>query len=309
MTEIVENGATPPPRRRIRLVAASDIKRERVEWLWEGRVPVGMLTLLAGDPGLGKSLLTVNLAARVTRAGGNVVMVAGEDSLGATAKPRLEAAQADLSHVTFAKVLDLDGGYEDALRLPIDVAELTATVKEEGAQLVVVDPVTAHLETFVNSWSDQSIRTALAPLHALGEETGCAVVCVLHLNKSLSGDALRRISGSVGFQGAARSVLLLARDPGDEDGAEGHLRVLAHVKCNVAPLAPALSFKVEPVLIPAQDEEPEVRTACVVELGESDYNGQDLLAPASSEERSALAEAQDFLQGALANGIDVLAKI
>jgi archaellum biogenesis ATPase FlaH len=289
--------------RRAVLTAASRVKRERVEWLWLGRVPLGMLTLLAGDPGLGKSLLTVSLAAQVSREGRNVILVAGEDSPGATVRPRLEAEEADLDRVTFLTVAM--SGYEDGLRLPTDMVELDAAVAEEEARLVVIDPITAHLAETINSWSDQSIRTALAPLHTLARERGCAVVAVLHLNKSLSADALRRISGSVGFQGAARSVLLLARDP--EDEPSGNRRVLAHIKCNVGPEQGSVAFQVEPVLIPARDGDPEVDTARLVEVGESSYTKHDLLAPADSEERSSRDEAEEFLQIELAEGarIDV----
>jgi hypothetical protein len=45
----------------------ADVKPEAVRWLWPGRIPAGKLTILSGDPGLGKSFLTVDLAARVSR--------------------------------------------------------------------------------------------------------------------------------------------------------------------------------------------------------------------------------------------------
>lgn len=47
-----------------RLVA---VTREQLDWLWPGRVPLGKLTLLAVDPGLGKSFVTLDMAARVSR--------------------------------------------------------------------------------------------------------------------------------------------------------------------------------------------------------------------------------------------------
>ena len=46
---------------------ASDIRPLIVEWLWRGRIPPGMLTLLAGDPKLGKSFVTMAMAAAVSR--------------------------------------------------------------------------------------------------------------------------------------------------------------------------------------------------------------------------------------------------
>jgi hypothetical protein len=47
-------------------ILLSDVVEESVEWLWEGRIPLGKLTVIDGDPGTGKSALTTDLAARVS---------------------------------------------------------------------------------------------------------------------------------------------------------------------------------------------------------------------------------------------------
>jgi hypothetical protein len=78
--------------------------------------------------------------------------------------------------------------------------------------------------------------------------------------------------------------------------------VLAHVKCNVAPLAPSLLYKVEPILLPAEESQPEVETSRLELLGESKHNGRALLSIASDEDRLAIDEATEFLQGELADG-------
>jgi Histidine-specific methyltransferase, SAM-dependent len=75
----------------------------------------------------------------------------------------------------------------------------------------MVDPLMAHLPVQVNSWKDQMVRQALAPLHGLAEETGAAVLVVAHLNKGQGTDPLHRLGGSIGIPAAARSVLLLGR--------------------------------------------------------------------------------------------------
>jgi hypothetical protein len=290
---------SPGPRRRAVAVSAADVQRERVEWCWPGRIPLRGVSLLVGDPGLGKSLLTCALAARVSRAGGSALIATAEDSLPATVRPRLEAAGADLERVGFVE-MQADDGLPTGLFLPHDAEELERLVEECSAGYLVVDPLTAHLPADVNSWRDQSVRLALAPLHALAERQRCAVVVVVHLNKALSAEPLRRIGGSVGIPAAARSVLLLARDP-DDDGR----RVLAHVKCNLAPLAPSLLYELEPVLLSSANGEPDVETVCLVERGESDHRGGDLLGPSQSgdpEERGAREEAQEFLRLELAQG-------
>ena len=44
-----------------------DLPRKALGWLWPTRVPLGKVTLIVGDPGRGKSLLALDMAARVTR--------------------------------------------------------------------------------------------------------------------------------------------------------------------------------------------------------------------------------------------------
>ncbi|MQA85616.1 MAG: AAA family ATPase [Streptosporangiales bacterium] len=48
------------------IVPLADVKHERVSWLWESRLPGGKLVILDGDPGVGKSTLTLDWAARVS---------------------------------------------------------------------------------------------------------------------------------------------------------------------------------------------------------------------------------------------------
>ena len=289
-----------------RALVAANIRRKRVEWLdvegMRGRIAKGSVNLLVGDPGLGKSLLSLDVAAGFSQNGGFVLVATAEDSLEATVRPRLDAAGANLDRIAFVQMYA--DGFPDGLRIPDDVAELERLVSESGAGLVIVDPLMAHLPGEINSWRDQSIRLALAPLHALAERQGCAVLVLAHLNKSASTDWLRRVGGSVGITGAARSVLLMARDPDDSDGEKGRRRVLAHAKCNVGPEMQSLVYEIEPILVPASDEDPEVETARIVQIGQSDHDAEQLLAGRGDpEERSALGEAVTFLEEELGDRV------
>jgi hypothetical protein len=131
--------ATPAPV----VLQLGDLRTEKVRWLWEHRIPFGALTVLEGDPGLGKSTLTADLAARVTRglpmpaeapaagAPANVLFLNAEDSPARTLRPRLAAAGADLGRVCFLDAVTEDG-VERPVGLPTDL-DVLARLSLSGA--------------------------------------------------------------------------------------------------------------------------------------------------------------------------------
>ena len=283
-------------------VVAANVRRKRVEWLdvdgMRGARCQGSVNLLVGDPGLGKSLLSLDIAAGVSRNGGFCPCGhRGGLARGDGSPPARRSPGANLDRIAFVQMYA--DGFPDGLRIPNDVAELERLVVECGASLVIVDPLMAHLPGEINSWRDQSIRLALAPLHGLADRQGCAALVLAHLNKSAFADWLRRVGGSVRFEGAARSVLLVALDPDDSDGEKGRPHVLAHAKCNVGPEVPSLIYEIEPILVPASAEDPEVETARIVsDRPVQTTTREHLLAGRGDpEERSALGEAVALPRG------------
>jgi hypothetical protein len=256
--------------------------------------------VVAGDPGLGKSLLTVSLAAKLTRGEigdgpGTVLMLTAEDPLAQVVRPRLEAARANLERVRFATIDH--GAFETSILLPDDVPALRRLVLEHEARLVVIDPLMAHLASQSNSWKDQTIREALSPVQRLADEAGAAVVVVAHLNKGQSNDPLQRLGGSMGIPAAARSVLLLGRDPDDPDGESGSRRVLAQVKSNLGLLAPSLLLEIETIQLATTVEAPRIR-----QIGFSPYGGSDLLTVERRTRGSKFAAAIALLEAELGDG-------
>lgn len=234
------------------LVLLSDVVPERVRWLWQGRIPLGKLSVIEGDPGLGKSTVTLDIAARVTRGAlmpddspsdvqgaGGVVLLSAEDGLSDTIRPRLDAAGADPARV--AALLSVrDPGYPDRPPTIADVETIGDAIDHVSARLVVIDPLMAYLPSAINGNNDQDVRSVLMALAALAEDRDVAIVLVRHLNKREGGNHVYRGGGSIGIIGAARAGLLVAPDPATPDR-----RILAVGKGNLAARPPALAYTLE----------------------------------------------------------------
>ena len=303
-----EATTAPLPTRRPVSIRLADVEPERVSWLWPSRIPFGKLTVIDGDPGTGKSTLTIDLAARVSNGGrmpdgasserpgkAGVVLVSAEDGAADTIRPRLDAAGADCERVhllTDVEGIDDDGKVKRRpWTMPQDIDMLAELVVTTGARLVVIDPMNAVLSTAVDSYRDQDVRVALAPLARVAEETGAAIVLVRHLTKGGGANALYRGGGSIGIIGAARSGLLAAADPSDESGER---RVLAATKSNLAKVASSLAYE----LVPAAEH----GCARVRWLGDSAHTSASLLAiPRSDDDRTAVDDAVEFLKDALSD--------
>jgi hypothetical protein len=279
-------------------ILISDVEPERVDWLWRGRIPKGKLTVLDGDPGLGKSAATLDLAARVSAGldlpdgtpceAAGAVICSAEDGLADTIRPRLDTAGGDPSRVlSLAHVTD-EEGLQRPISIPQDVPIIEEGIRRIGAVLVVIDPLMAFFGSDIDSYKDQNVRRALAALASLGERTGAAIVIVRHLNKSGGKTPIYRGGGSIGIIGAARSGMMVGEDPDDENR-----RVLAPVKSNLAAPAPSLSF----VLEEAENGAVRVRW-----LGETEVAATDLLSAPREEDSSALGEARNFLVDLLQDG-------
>ena len=291
------------PSRRLVLTRVSDVEAEPVTWLWRGRIVLGMLNIVVGEPGLGKSTLVYELAAQLSRGtldgdldgtAANVLVVTYEDHVASVVRPRLEAAKADLPRIRTIGVKQEDES-EGLLSLPGDLDLVRDAIERTEARLLIVDPIVAGLSGEVNSHRDQDVRGVLAPLAQMAEHYGIAIVCVMHVNKSAAKQFFLRVGGSIGFVGAARSMLLVARDPDDPDGERGCRRIVAHGKCNVGPLAPSLLYVIDQIWLPS-----EIETSRLSLVGECDTTTSDLLG--GGDERLAIDEARDFLEQELADG-------
>ncbi|WP_288129984.1 AAA family ATPase [Accumulibacter sp.] len=239
---------------RLILQRASDIAPQPIQWLWPQKIALGKLTLIAGDPGLGKSMLTASLAAHVSTgrgwpAGGgacptgDTLFVSAEDDPADTIRPRLDAAGADPLRVYIVagvKSIDTKGNPERRLlSLKSDLAAIVEAVRSlSSCRLIVIDPVSAYMDG-ADSHNNAEVRGLLAPLSELARDIGAAIVAVTHLNKGAGGSALYRATGSLAFVAAARAAFLVTRDKGDPDR-----RLFLPLKNNLASDANGMAYAI-----------------------------------------------------------------
>lgn len=225
----------------------SAVEPRPLDWLWPGRIPAGKITLLAGDPGLGKSLLSLDIAARISSGTpwpdtltpapqGDVILLSAEDDPADTIRPRLDAAGADPDRITLlCAVQDRDGQRTFDIRRDVHVLE--QCLRETGAHIVVVDPLSSYLGA-TDSHNNADVRAALAPLAEVVARHGVAVLAITHLRKA-GGRAVHRMMGSLAFAAAARAVWIVENDESETGRA-----LLLPVKSNLGPAPTGLAYVV-----------------------------------------------------------------
>ena len=235
----------------------ADVMAKPISWLWPGRIARGKLTILAGNPGLGKSQICASIAAIVTTGGqwpvdgsdcplGSVIFVNAEDDPADTLRPRLEAAGADLRrvHIIDGVQLGLNGNGKSSLR-QFNLAEHLDQLGDKLTQIgdvamVFIDPISAYLGGSTDSHKNSDVRALLAPLSDLAARHSAGILGVSHLSKAGSQQALMRVSGSLAFVAAARAAYLVA-----EDIKDSARRLFLPLKNNIGPDGDGLAFRIE----------------------------------------------------------------
>ena len=268
----------------LKLINMEDIKCENVEWLWYPFVPYGKITIIQGDPGEGKTTLVLQMIAKLTKGESiingetkesiNVIYQTAEDGLSDTIKPRLVAANADCS-----KVLVIDDKETPLTMLDV---RLEKAIAETGARLVVLDPIQGFLGADVDMHRANEIRPVMKHIAEIAEKYRCAIILVGHMNKNSNGKSSYRGLGSIDFQAAARSVLIVGRVKGEPE-----VRVVCHVKSSLAPEGKSIAFRL--------DKEEGFQW-----IGEYDVSVDDLLAADNRGQK--VREAKEFLKEILKSG-------
>jgi len=254
-TERSNNIATTSTRNtHINLIKGNEVERREITWLWDNRLPVGKLTLLAGDPSLGKSLITIDIAARVTigaafpldpesRSPAKVIFLAAEDTYEDTILPRLDAARADSNNIFFIPhVVEFtdEGELPATFSFKRHIHLLEETLRQyPDIALLIVDPLKAYSDN-IDSHKNAEVRGLLAPLVDVCSRNNVAILGVEHLTKAHNTKAMYRISGSLAYIAAARVGYVVTKDKDNPDR-----RIIATVKNNLAPDQLGLAYTIK----------------------------------------------------------------
>ena len=268
----------------LKLINMRDVEVESVSWLWYPFIPYGKITIIQGDPGEGKTTLVLQIIARLTKGESiidekekppiNVIYQTAEDGLADTIKPRLLSANADCS-----KVLVID---DRDTPLTMRDVRLEQAIVETNAKLVVLDPIQGFLGADVDMHRANEIRPIMKHISELAEKYKCAIILIGHMNKCSVGKSAYRGLGSIDFQAAARSVLIVGRIKDEPE-----IRCVCQTKSSLAPEAKAVAFRL--------NEEYGFEW-----IGELDITADDLLS--GTVKGTKKQAAMDFLENLLADG-------
>lgn len=279
----------------LKLINMEQVEIEKIDWLLYPFIPFGKVTIVQGDPGKGKTTMVLQIIAKLTKGEAvlpsgsdepalegktmalepvNVIYQTAEDGLGDTIKPRLLSAGADCSRVM---VID-----DNDQALTMMDARLEEAIIKTKARLVVLDPIQGFLGAAVDMHRANEIRPLMKRIAVLAEKYHCAIILIGHMNKNSNGKSSYRGLGSIDFQAAARSVLIVGRIKDEPE-----IRVLCHVKSSLAPEGKSIAFRLD-------------KDTGFEWIGEYDISADDLL---SGENRGQkIRSAKEFLKEVLASG-------
>jgi putative DNA primase/helicase len=307
--------AAPGTKSALVTTAAADVEMHAVDWLWPDRFALGAINLIAGLPDMGKGQIAAFIAAAVTNGialpcgegqcvQGNVIWLNAEDNASTTVIPRLVAAGADLNRIHFATATRVDGK-DKTFSLVTDLPLLRQAIERIGdVVLVIIDPISAYLGVGkVDSRQATDVRGVLTPLKELVEEFHFALLGIAHFNKKEdTKSAMLRVSDSIAYVAAARSVYVVFDDPNPEvPGQKLFIKAKNNIARDVQGLRYDFRIKEKVGYDNALDKAidgPYINWG----LEHVDMTANDAMAAADGRKNSARREAQDFLRERLSSG-------
>lgn len=284
--EIEKNPRHVLAEKQLNIISLDSVEPKDIEWLWPGYLPLGMMVMIEGKKGVGKSWLTLKLAAMVskgnidvpgtqvgTKGSGKVLMLCHEDTVDEVIVPRLKSMGANLSNIEIIdNTIDSESGEEKWFDLYEDIDVLEDRLSGDEYKLLIIDPLNNYINAGLDTYKDSHIRAVLSPLSAMAQRTGVCTIGIRHHKKDQSGGMLDWGIGSIAYGAVARTVHSIVRDP----FSEYKERLLFPVETNLTIKPPPVAFDIVDKGLTAEFEW----------LGKRDYTEEMFLEEARSTKKS-----------------------
>lgn len=274
-----------------------EVEEENLDWIWYPYLARGELSILEGDPGLGKSYLAemagghfvdgIRLPSvkKLPKVKGKVAYFDIENSAGTVTKKRL-------TENGFENLRDY---YQDEQPFTIDNDEHKIAVMDAIEKLKPILVVFDTLNTYIGKadiHKSSESQQALGWFREIAQRFNCSVLVLRHLTKGTKTAAIYRGQGSIAFAGLARVVMTVGVVPDDPD-----TRAMTVTKINVTKPPKALTFYIEelPDTVKSQDRSR-------FKWGEFVDLTSDEMLSAAPEKDTSKGEAQGLLRDMLSDG-------
>ncbi|MGD1009857.1 MAG: AAA family ATPase [Candidatus Aminicenantales bacterium] len=286
-----------------------DIEDTPIVWAWKGIIPMKMVTAITGDPGVGKTFVLADIAARISQGTpfppyqpggspvkGNVIYISSEGVPESILKPRMRAAGADINRIDIIEGVYLKDGEFSVLDIQKHLPQLEKECsKDSDLRLVEIDPIASFLPPTIDERSSSHVRQAMDLLSNFADKTGVAVVVAMHFNKDLSQKTVNRTSGSVQFMAAVKSSWSVVHKKGDL----ANRRFLVPQKSNLVRTEKSLPFTIESYTY--QVARGDMDTAKIVFEAPVQIDVEAVVSPQAQPPMSMTAKAREFLRGQLSD--------
>lgn len=316
-----EAPSKPKEKGRLTFLNADEIQPENTKWLWQDVFGCGMINLIAGKPGQGKSQVTCNIAASVTTGGkwpdgsrapkGTILILSAEDKPSTSIVPRLMAAGADLAKCVIMKSSlkpAKKGARLEYFNFADHAQDLSLAVKKfPDLVAIIIDPVSAYMggKTKGDSHKNADVRSILTPLSEWAMTTGVAVIIVTHLNKSGQGSAMSQVTDSQAFTALARANWIVVpeiRMELDEPTDTGR-KLFLRLKVNDGEDANGYAYTIHTRhLKGAAADGSDIKTSRIEWCEGREYTTADAAISQHKKKTSETDKAEQFLESELANG-------
>lgn len=299
--EKIEPGEACEASGELDIVNVADVEMRSVEWMWEGRLARRKVTIISGDPFVGKSHIAIDCTARITTGSewpdggsapdGSVVLLAAEDAVDDTIRPRLEAAGANINRVKVLKAVTVANQGKRSFQLQTDLAKLQHAVGDIGdVALVVIDPISSYFGD-VDTHQMTKVRPVLEQLAGFAESANVAVLAIHHPPKAATGKAIHAFSGSLAFVAGPRIAFIVAVEP------ETERRLLLSVGSNIGKDAAGLGYRI------AEAHAGRIKTTRLQwDDAPVTVSASEALRAGNGEQSNKQTAAEEFLRDALDDG-------